>query len=384
MALSPDGTRLVYVANLQLYLREMDQLEAAPIRGTDLTPTTPFFSPDGQWVGFYADGNLRKVSVTGGAPVTLCEAANPWGASWGADDTIVFGQGPEGILRVSANGGTPEVIISMDSDKNELGHGPQMLPDGKTLLFTLRTSPAWDESQIVTQSLETGERRILIEGGRDARYVPTGHLVYALEETLLALPFDVARLEATGGPVPVVEGVRRVQTATGAAQASFSASGSLAYVLGGAATASREFVWVDREGREEPVAAVPQDYGEFTLSPDGTQVAVRVYADNADDVWIHDLVRNTQTRLTFDPAGRLRRSGPRTASEWHSGATGFHCPGRLPTVPAMPSRSSRIRPAEIQMPSRPTEPCWYSPIGRALALIWPCCRWKVSAPRPPC
>ena len=162
LALSPDGTRLVYVANQQLYLREMDQMEATPIRGTDIAPTSPFFSPDGQWVGFWANNNLWKVSVTGGAPVALCEAANPFGASWGADDTIVFGQGAGGILRVSANGGTPEVLIPMDSDKNERGQGPQMLPDGKTVLFALSTTlgttiSSLDESQIVTQSLETGE-----------------------------------------------------------------------------------------------------------------------------------------------------------------------------------------------------------------------------------
>ena len=302
VALSPDGTRLVYVANQQLYLREMDQLEAAPIRGTDLIPTSPFFSPDGQWVGFYAQGNLRKVSVTGGAPVTLCEANNPWGASWGADDIIVFGQGSRGILRVAANGGTPEVLIPMDSEKAEMGHGPQMLPDGETVLFTLRTEGTWDDAQIVTQSLETGERRVLIERGSDARYVPTGHLVYAVGNTLLAVPFDLARLEVTGGPVPVVEGVGRAfNQSTGAAHASFSDSGSLVYVAGFAGLAKRSFVWVDREGREEPVAAEPQNYNEFTLSPDGTQLAVRLFTENSD-VWIYDLVRDTQTRLTFDPA----------------------------------------------------------------------------------
>ncbi len=135
VALSPDGTRLVYVANQQLYLREMHQLEAAPIRGTDITPLSPFFSPD-EWVGFWAQGNLRKVSVTGGAPVTLCEVGAPYGASWGADDTIVFGQGADGILRVSANGGIPEILIPMDSEKGEVTHGPQMLPDRNTVLFT--------------------------------------------------------------------------------------------------------------------------------------------------------------------------------------------------------------------------------------------------------
>ena len=164
VALSPDGTRFVYTANNQLYIREMEQMEATPIRGTDAA-RDPFFSPDGQSVGFWAGGQLKKISVTGGAAITLCEAGNLFGASWGADDTIVFGQSTDGILRMSANGGTPEVLIPMDSETPEQGHGPQMLPDGKTVLFTLATTGFWDDSQIVTQSLETGERRVLIEGG---------------------------------------------------------------------------------------------------------------------------------------------------------------------------------------------------------------------------
>ncbi len=302
VALSPDGTRLVYVANQQLYLRELNQLEAAPIRGTDMTPTTPFFSPDGQWVGFWAGGQLKKIAVTGGAPITLCEAGNPYGVSWGADDTIVFGQGAGGILRVSANGGTPEVLIPMDSEKAERGHGPQMLPDGKTVLFTLSTTPPWDESQIVTQSLETGERRVLIEGGSDARYVPTGHLVYALAGTLLAGPFDLERLTVTGGPVPLVDGVARsTANATGAAHASFSDSGSLVYVPGGGALASRRLVWVDRDGREEALAAEPRAYTYPRISPDGSQVALDV-RDQENDIWIWDFGRETLRRLTFGPS----------------------------------------------------------------------------------
>ena len=302
VALSPDGTRLVYSANEQLYLREMDQLEATPIRGTDMSPTTPFFSPDGQWVGFYAGGNLRKVSVTGGAPITLCDARNLFGASWGRDDSIVFGQGRNGILRVSANGGTPEVLIPMDSDKNESGHGPQMLPDGKTVLFTLGTTALWDESQIVTQSLETGERRVLIEGGRDARYVPTGHLVYALGETLLAVPFDLERLEVMGGPVPVVEDVGRAATQTGAAHASFSDSGSLAYVP--VFRADRRIVWFDRGGQEQEPLGEPGIFQNPELSPDGKRLAVlRQDPDSGNvDIWIIDLERGVPTRFTFDEA----------------------------------------------------------------------------------
>ena len=225
VALSPDGTHLVYVANSQLYLRSMDQMEATPIRGTEGTGNDAgrslFLSPDGQWVGFWAGGKLKKVSISGGAPVTLCDGGNPYGASWGPEDKIVFGRGPGGILRVSGQGGTPEVLVKMDASEEESGHGPQILPDGKTLLFTLAVGENWDEAQILVQSLDTGERKVLIEGGSDARYVPTGHLVYALGETVFSVTFDLERLEVTSGPVPIVEGVRRASY-TGAAHFSFS------------------------------------------------------------------------------------------------------------------------------------------------------------------
>ena len=262
VALSPDGTHLVYVANNQLYLRAMDQLEATPIRGTaEGSGREPFFSPDGQWVGFWAGGQLKKVSISGGASVTLCEAENPSGASWGADDRIVFGQVAEGIFQVSANGGEKELLISVDSAKGDRAHGPQILPDGKTVLFTLGSEGVdWDDAQIVVQSLATGERKVLVSGGSDARYVPTGHLAYKQQGTLLAVPFDVVRLEVTGGPVPIVEDVAQAGiTFSGTAQYTFSDLGSLVYVPGGRVV-KRTLVWVDREGKEEPLAAEPRGY----------------------------------------------------------------------------------------------------------------------------
>ena len=211
VAVSPNGSQIVYVANLQLYLRNLGQIAARPIQGTDENPTTPFFSADGEWIGYYSDSDdqLKKIATIGGASVTLCDARNPFGASWGSDGTILYGQ-REGIMRVSANGGTPELIIPTET--SETVHGPQMLPGGEWVLFTLTrtTGPTrWDEAQIVVQSLESGERKVLWEKGSDARYVPTGHLLYALEDVLFALPFDVDNLEASGGSVPVIEGVRR-------------------------------------------------------------------------------------------------------------------------------------------------------------------------------
>ena len=273
VALSPEGTHLVYVADNQLYLRAMDQLEAAPIPGTaEGKGRSPFFSPGGEWVGFYAGGELKKVSIAGGTPVTLSEAQSPNGASWGADGRIVFGQGRKGIFQVPATGGTKELLISVAG--SEEAHGPQVLPGGQSVLFTLGGPVPWDDAQIAVQSLETGERKVLVNGGTDARYVSTGHLVYVRAGTLLAVPFDLGSLEVNGDPVPIVQGVLQVEGTglTGAAQFSFSDLGSLVYVPGGGAFEHR-LVWVDRNGVEAPIKAEPRPYQQPRLSPDGRLLA---------------------------------------------------------------------------------------------------------------
>src|SRR5262249_46639829 len=155
-------------------------VEARSIQGTDQDVSTPFFSPDGHWVGFFAfpEGKLKKIAVTGGSAVPIADVSNPFGASWGPDDQILLGQGDQGIVRVSANGGRPETIVKVE--KGEVAHGPQMLPDGEHILFTLAKGAgptAWDQAQIVVQSLKSGERKLIIDGGSDARYTPTGHIV---------------------------------------------------------------------------------------------------------------------------------------------------------------------------------------------------------------
>ena len=323
VALSPDGVHLAYVSNSQIYLRSMDQMEATPIRGTEVGNRnygrSPFFSADGQWLGFWAEGQLKRVSVTGGAPVTLCAAENPWGASWSADDTILFGQA-DGIWRVLGTGGTPERII--DVGEGEQAQSPQMLPGGGWVLFSLRPSGAsdWNQSQIVAESLETAERRVLIDGGRDARYVSTGHLVYALDGTLLAVPFNPDTMRVTPGPVSLVEGVADASLLTGAAHFALSDTGTLVYVPGvgrpdrfGLSGGSvRTLVWVDREGREEPLgdAWQPDQYFYPRFSPDGTRVAVAVSENvgnvGADtDLWVLDLARGSRSRITFGGNNRF-------------------------------------------------------------------------------
>ena len=245
VGMSPDGTRMVYPANARLYLRSAWDLEPKGIPGTDSRGTlrTPVFSPDGQSLAFYseADQALKRIAVSGGVAVTLCPADYPWGMSWSVDG-IVFGQGSKGILRVSPNGGQPERLVSVKD--GEFAHGPQILPGGQTVLLTIATGTAgdrWDKAQVVVQSLKSGERKTLVNGGTDARYVPTGHIVYALGGTLFAIPFDTKRLEVAGDPVPIVEGVRRTATgaSAGAAQFSFSDTGSLVYIPGAAGVSGR-------------------------------------------------------------------------------------------------------------------------------------------------
>jgi serine/threonine-protein kinase len=296
VASSPDGTHLVYSAENQLYLRAMDQLGATPLSGT-AGARSPFFSPDGQWVGFWAGGELKKVSISGGTPMTLCETRSPLGASWAGDDRILFARGDEGIFQVSAAGGTKDLLIRLNP--GEFAWGPQMLPGGQSVLFTLDKTTGWNDAQLVVHSLETGERTVLIQGGTDVRYVPTGHLVYLRAGTLLAVPFDVGNLEVRGDPVPVMEGVRQATGGNGGAQFSFSGLGSLFYVPG-TITSENTLVWVDRDGAEKPIAVGLRPYGQPRLSPDGGMLALEIEGD----LWMYDFVRGTTTRVTFDGGSR--------------------------------------------------------------------------------
>jgi hypothetical protein len=302
VAISPDGTKVVYVANQQLYLRAIDQVEATPIRGTNADPSNPFFSPDSQWVGFYASNQLRKIAINGGAAVKLCDATNPFGASWTAD-RIVFGQGPNGIMEVSATGGTPKVIAKVDGNKGEVAHGPHLLPGGDALLFTLAKAQQWEDARAVVQSLKTGQRKVLLEGATDAQYVETGHLLYGHDATMLAVPFDVQRLEVKGGPVALLEGVTEANP-TGSMQFSLSRTGTVVFVPGTIAQ-NRSLVWKDRRGKEEVVPAGSKPFANPRLSPDGTRVAVEV-SDQEQAIWIWEFMRGTLTRLTFGRASDIQ------------------------------------------------------------------------------
>jgi eukaryotic-like serine/threonine-protein kinase len=302
VALSPDGTRLAYVAiqggTQQLYLRAIDSLEAQPILGTE-GAFNPFFSPDGQWIGFFAAGRLKKVSINGGATLTLGNAEFPYGASWGSQGVIAFAATFAGVLQqVPDAGGAPHPLTHLE--KGEGSHRwPEFLPNGMAVLFSAGgIGQNWGDPQVAVQSVGTGQRRNLIQGGMHSRYAPSGHLVYAQRGTLMAVPFDPQRLTVTGAAVPVVEDVLQ-SPRTGHAQYSFSATGSLVYVPGTAQAAPQSrLVWVGRNGTEQPLAAPGHAYRRPQLSPDGRRVAVGIQ-EQETQVWLYDLARGTLTRLTF-------------------------------------------------------------------------------------
>jgi Tol biopolymer transport system component len=303
VALSPDGTHLAYVARQsgtqQLYLRALDSLESKPIPDTE-GAVNPFFSPDGQWLGFFSGGKLKKVSVSGGAALTLGVASSSRGASWGSQGIIALAPSAtlSAIQQVSDAGGTPQPLTRIE--KGEGSHRwPEFLPGGKAMLFAAgSTAITFTNAQVAVQSVGTSQRRNLIQGGMNPRYAPSGHLVYAQGGSLMAVPFDAERLAVTGTAVPVVEGVLQSPT-TGAAQYSFSSTGSLVYVSGGFQSSQSRLVWVNRNGAEQPLVAPAHTYLQPRLSPDGRRVAVGI-VEQESQVWLFDLSRDTLTRFTFE------------------------------------------------------------------------------------
>jgi serine/threonine-protein kinase len=305
VAVSPDARRLAYVARTadgqRLFVHDLRSGEARLVPGSEGAPESPFFSPDGQWVGFFAVNKLKKVSVLGGSSVELCDAPSPRGGSWGEDGTIVFAPTwGSGLARVSAEGGTPEPLTTPDPAAGETSHRwPHMLPGGRAVLYTVRTTGNYNEALVAVLSLETGERKVLVEGGSCPAYTVSGYLLFTRAGTLLATPLDLERLDLAGSPIPVLERVA-FGPLTGAAQYAISSSGSLLYRPGGSGVALSVPVWVDRTGRTTPIIGEPGYYWGFDLSPDGTQLAMDVLERGGQDVWIVDIASGARRRLTFD------------------------------------------------------------------------------------
>lgn len=304
-ALSRDGSMLAYRDRNQIYLRRLDQFDAKPISGSDGARgnNEVCFSPDGQWVGFGNGSNIRKVPVGGGAAVTV-SADNLDGADvcdWGDDDNIYFGTN-RGIMRVPAAGGKAEIVATVDSAKDELDfEAPQVLPGAEYLMFLSFSSKGLNEAQIVAINLATRAKTIVMPVAGQFRYARSGHLVYFREGSIFAATFDAKTLRV-GSPVPVVEGVTGIATF---GTFGVSDAGTLAYVSGGAPTlaATSTILWVDRQGKEQPVAAPARAYvnGVLRLSPDGSRAATTITDIQAlsSDLWVYELAGGRFTRLTF-------------------------------------------------------------------------------------
>ncbi|HXZ20301.1 MAG TPA: protein kinase, partial [Candidatus Acidoferrales bacterium] len=303
---SPDGTRIVYVVNAadgkqQLYVRELGQLQAVALGDTN-SARDPFFSPDGEWIGFFASGKMKKVSVHGGAAVTLCDAANSRGGSWSEDGTIVFAaSNREGLSRISAAGGTAEGLTKLDVSANEVSHRwPQVLPGGKAVLFTAATNfNTFEDSTLQVQVLSSGAKKTVYRGAMYGRYLPSGHLVFVHQGTLFAMPFDLKRLEPAGEAVPAVEQVLSSPD-YGGAQFSFSETGSLVYVHGKSGGTLVSVQWMGQDGKLQPLRKTPADIYEPAFSPDGKRLALEIHDAARSDIWIYDWQRDTLTRLTFE------------------------------------------------------------------------------------
>jgi dipeptidyl aminopeptidase/acylaminoacyl peptidase len=328
IAMSPDGTRIAYVANNQLFLRNLAEPEARPVPGTDEGPISaalPAFSPDGQWLAYVhvatATGPyiVKRVPIAGGAPVTIQEKTGtysfPRGLTWPTIDSILYAD-DTGIVRIPANGGAAEVLVALGQD--ERFDSPQLLPGGKAVLFT-RTpgtpsaTGGYEAAQVVVQSIGKNDRAVVWEGGSAARYVPTGHLVYAQGTALFAIAFDPDARTVSGGPVPILDRLRRAAGGrTDAANLAVSATGNFAMIPGdpnanGDTRRIGTLSWVDRSGHEEPLPVRPDEYTLARISPDGTKIALlvgtKLVSTTQPAIWIFDTRTENLSLLVSDPDG---------------------------------------------------------------------------------
>ena len=300
IALSPDGTHLAYTGGTgqsQLYVRSMSQDDAVPLAGT-ANARGPFFSPDGEWIGYFQLTDLKKVSARGGPPVTICAncGGGNRGGAWAADDTIIFATsaGTSGLLRVPAGGGQPTPIVKPDNQKGEQGYlWPHILPGGRAVLFAVSSKGAVDDGLIAVRDLKTGTQKTLVQGGTFPLFVRSGHIVYAAAGTLRAIRFDAATLAVSGNPVPVLDHV--ASKSSGAADVSVSRDGAMAYISG--VQGLLDLASYDRQGNEKPLNLQPRPFLSLRFSPDGQRIALDL-RDQENDIYIWDVSRRTLRKFT--------------------------------------------------------------------------------------
>ena len=307
VGISRDGTQFAYVADDQIFLKNLNEAEARPVVGTDEDASTPVFSPDGQQLGFYSnqDGELKRIPVAGGTPVMVISTVFPYDITWGDDDTIMYSLN-DGIWQISSNGGTPARIVELAGGESVFGS--QLLPGGTHVLYSVWTGNDADQAEIVVEDLETHVRKTVWTGGNDARYLPTGHLVYAFENDLFALQFDLETLKVgEEGPVSVVPGVNNRAGPRGNPSAHYAISdtGTLVHRPGAGSTQNeRVLAFVDRDGNTEVLPAPERRYDFTRLSPDERRIAAQIEDVGTTNIWIYDITSNVPSQLTFDGGER--------------------------------------------------------------------------------
>ena len=368
VALSPDGARLALTlrgadGKVRLYTRLLNQRQVTLLADTE-NASFPFFSPDGDWIGFFAEGKLKKIAVEGGAAVTLCNAPSGRGASWGDDGNIVAALTQTGVLsRVSPAGGTPVPVTTLKP--GEATHRwPQVLPGSQAVLFTVSNrGGSYDDANVEVISLKTGERKTVERGGFSPRYLATssgkGHLIYLHQTTLFAVRFDPGRLIPAGAPLPILEDVSSTTAAGG--DFTFAQNGAFVYLTGKGEQGP--ISWVDRSGKTEPLVAPPGLYETPRFSPDGKQLAYALWGSQEDDVWVRDLERGTPSRLSFLP-------GPNRYPVWTPDGKSIVFRSNSPAAPGLYwVRSDGSGEAQRLTDGSLNEtPYSFSPDGKRLAL----------------
>jgi serine/threonine-protein kinase len=374
VAISPAGTPVVYHAGedgeARISARSLERLEATVLFRTDRQVGSPFLSPDGAWVGFATseDQTWRRVSVNGGPSLTLFafpSLAAPLGASWGPDGTIIFAHAGTGLLRGAAEGGgEPDVLTTLDDAQGEIGHRwPEFLPGGTAILFTIARGEGASNMDIAVLDLATDDRKVLLRGGSNPQYSPTGHIVYGVDSTLRAVPFDLGRLEVVGDPVPVLDSVMTDQT--GAVEFDLAADGSLVYVPGsGSDVALRrgQLVWRSRGGEVEAITEEPLAGPRYLrLSPDGRRLALTTGRGSDGDLWIYPLDGRPPAPLTFEAHNRHPVWDPAgTQVAFTSTRAG------TPSLFLIPADGSTLEPAPLLPAAGPRTAGDWSPDGGEL------------------
>jgi eukaryotic-like serine/threonine-protein kinase len=366
-ALNPSGTEIVFVGNAtadhyNLYRRRLDEEETSLIPGTENAEGL-FFSPDGQWIAFVQNGRLKKMPSAGGAALDVAEAVGNQGGAFAPDGSIVYNpQHGEGLLRIAAGSTEPTTLTRVDRAQGEAGHHwPHMLPDGKHVLFTMELDgKPYSEAKIMLLSLASGERRLLVEAGSDARYISTGHLVYWRDGTIWRVPFDTSRMEVTGTATAVVRGVM-LSEPNGQAHFSIADNGTMVYVQGRDTQEERGLMIVDRQGTARALG----DHRAFetvSVSPDGTRISTTIVAAN-DSLWLTDPDRPSYTRITFEAENCCAiwsPDGSRIALARHSG-------GELRQIYVMPADGS-APPERLRESDRGEYPVSWTANGNLLAF----------------